>query len=101
MRLEHLSRLRAMTDYLTNGRMHENPWGLNREDLNAIFAATCEPNPKLIEALEAVLMFHSGEQWDSDRRLQWNNLTECADATTKGLCDFIRRRLAASDKSAS
>lgn len=99
MNLQQLSRLRAMVEYLTNGRMHENPWGLNRDDLNAINAAICGmPNPRLIQAIEAVLMFHSGEPWDSAKSCQWSYLTQNRDATTKGLCDFLRETLGTQDR---
>jgi len=41
----------------------------------------------------ALLMFHSGEPWTPERQSEWNLLTGGADATTKGLCDFVRETL--------
>lgn len=48
----------------------------------------------IVDALNAVLLFH-GSNWDAEQRFAWHNLTEYAEATTKGLCDFIRKRLEA------
>lgn len=43
-------------------------------------------------ALEAVLLFHGG-QWDKDIHARWRNITKTNDATTKALCDHIRKVL--------
>lgn len=49
-------------------------------------------------ALQAVLLFHDAETWDGDKRLVWANITkeilgECREATTKTLCDIVRKVL--------
>lgn len=43
--------------------------------------------------LEAVLLFHSGRQWDPER---WRELMGDTDPSTKGLCDRIRECLGSS-----
>ena len=48
---------------------------------------------RLEDALAATLLFHSAEPWDRANRLLWFNLTQRPEATTKGLCDFIRETL--------
>ena len=42
-------------------------------------------------ALEATLLFHSGQPWDKAAASKWYTLTKGFDATTKGLCDHIRK----------
>lgn len=42
-------------------------------------------------ALEAVLLFHSGGDWTDEKRERWLELTGNDFATTRSLCDFIRR----------
>jgi hypothetical protein len=86
---EKLFRLRAMV------APGQQTWDLNYHDRRAIeFAMSGFPNPRIVEALEAVLLFYHAGEWTSDLRLRWHNLTAGADCTTKGLCDFIRKRLA-------
>lgn len=41
-------------------------------------------------ALEAVLLFHSSKNWDSECQARWIELTGTEVATTRSLCDFIR-----------
>jgi hypothetical protein len=92
MNLEQYSRLRAMCDCLPGSVAS---WDLSREDQNAIRAAIHGlPNPRLVQALQAILLFYVPGPWDSARQLEWGQLTDHADCTTKGLCDFIRKRLA-------
>ena len=95
MTLEQLCRLRAMGNHVG--------WELLPEDVEAIAAAIeGMPNPRLVQALEAVLMFYSGGPWDAEMQLRWAQLTSGFDpwtgrtyhCTSKGLCDFIRQRLA-------
>lgn len=45
-------------------------------------------------ALEAVLLFHEGGEWDASRRAAWTLLTGQEEATTKGLCNTVRAALA-------
>lgn len=54
--------------------------------------------PALRDACEAVLLFHSGGPWDETKREQWFNLTQETDATTKVLCDTVRKALAGTTK---
>jgi hypothetical protein len=94
MNLNQVCRLRTLVD----AALFPKPGGpisdLSRDDANAILSALKElPNPRLVEALEAVLLFHSGTPWDSEKRLQWSNIVGHSDATTKALCNFIRSRL--------
>lgn len=45
------------------------------------------------KALSAVLLFHSGSPWDEEKSLEWFRLTGAYEATTKMLCDAVRRVL--------
>jgi len=60
---------------------------------DAEWRALRKENTALLEALEAVLMFHAGGQWDADKRNRWQVLTGHEEATTKVLCDFVRAAL--------
>jgi hypothetical protein len=51
------------------------------------------PANDLAGLLEAVLLFHGGGEWDTDKRLAWFNRVGAAEATTKVLCDRIRAAL--------
>jgi hypothetical protein len=44
------------------------------------------------EALELVLLFHSGSAWDK-QQMRWNELTGGREATTRVLCDCAREAL--------
>ena len=54
-------------------------------------------SPLLRDACRAVLLFHSGGEWDEERRNEWHALTGEDEATTKILCDTVRRALAGID----
>jgi hypothetical protein len=45
------------------------------------------------DALEAVLLFHSASPWTPEKRARWAKLTGEAEATTRALCDAVRRAL--------
>jgi hypothetical protein len=47
------------------------------------------------EALRAVLLFHDGEPWDFEKAQEWRLLTGDDRATTRVLCDLVRKALAA------
>jgi hypothetical protein len=42
-------------------------------------------------ALKLVLRFHSGRPWTNDDRAKWRELTGSDEATTKVMCDHIRK----------
>lgn len=44
-------------------------------------------------ALEAALLFHGGGLWDKEKSSKWFQLTKSHEATTKVLCDHIRKVL--------
>lgn len=44
-------------------------------------------------ALEAVLLFHDASPWDVTKRYAWYALTRSTEATTKVLCDTVRKAL--------
>lgn len=44
-------------------------------------------------ALCAVLLFHSPSLWTDTKRLCWMELTGSSEATTKVLCDTVRKAL--------
>ena len=95
MTLEQLCRLRTIADSVLFPKPSGPICDLSRDEAKAILAAIDGmPNPRLVEALEAVLLFYHAGEWTPELRLQWGDLTEHADCTTKGLCDFIRKRLA-------
>ncbi len=48
----------------------------------------------LVDALEAVLLFHAGGPWDGASAQRWRDLTGGDNASTKGLCDVVRAALA-------
>ena len=50
--------------------------------------------PELLAALEAVLLFHSGREWDATTRREWSRLVGAPDATTKVLCEVARSAIA-------
>lgn len=54
-------------------------------------------SPLLRDACRAVLLFHSGADWNEERRNEWHALTGEGEATTKILCDTVRRALAGID----
>jgi hypothetical protein len=45
------------------------------------------------DALEAVLLFHSASPWTPEKQARWAKLTGEAEATTRALCDAVRRAL--------
>ena len=45
------------------------------------------------DALKAVLLFHSGREWNDEARAEWLRLTGREEATTKALCDTVRDAL--------
>lgn len=47
----------------------------------------------LRDALRAVLLFYSPSPWDEKKRNDWFDLTRETEATTKVLCDTVRRAL--------
>lgn len=49
-------------------------------------------------ALEATLLFHSGQPWDKEKSSKWFQLTKSYEATTKVLCDHIRKVLRRTDE---
>jgi hypothetical protein len=49
--------------------------------------------PEMAGALAAVLLFHSTSPWDDEKRRRWRRLAESEEATTKVLCDLVRRAL--------
>ena len=48
----------------------------------------------LLDALEAVLLFYTVGPWDEAKKTRWWNLTQTNEATTKNLCDNIRKVIA-------
>jgi hypothetical protein len=45
------------------------------------------------DALEAVLLFQSASPWTPEKQARWAKLTGEAEATTRALCDAVRRAL--------
>ena len=81
----------AILQCMCNGLFQPTRYDLSRDDMNAVAAAIDGmPNPRLVKALHAVLLFYDPGPWDSHKQLAWHNLTGLEGATTKGLCDFIR-----------
>lgn len=48
----------------------------------------------LAKACRAVLLFHGASEWTPDVRSEWKELTGADEATTRTLCDAVRRALA-------
>lgn len=57
-------------------------------------------SPAMKAACEATLLFHSLGPWGEQQRLEWFNLTGMSEATTKNLCEFVRRCIAKTKASA-
>ncbi len=51
------------------------------------------PANPLVSMLEAVLLFHDGGEWDLAKRKAWIDRVGWEEATTKVLCDAIRKAL--------
>lgn len=49
--------------------------------------------PAMHDALKLVLLFHSSIFWDDEKRATWKSVTGNDDATSKALCDHIRKVL--------
>jgi hypothetical protein len=49
--------------------------------------------PEMAEALDLVLLFHSGGGWTSESQKRWMTLTGSGDATTRVMCDAVRAAL--------
>lgn len=48
-----------------------------------------------LDAMNGVLLFHSGSPWDAAKQEEWRHLTTCVlgepkEATTRTMCDMIR-----------
>jgi hypothetical protein len=52
---------------------------------------------RLREALELVLMFHSGEPWTDSRKLRWREIVGDDNANSRAMCDHIREILEEED----
>lgn len=48
---------------------------------------------KMIKALELVLLFYTGGPWDDKAKALWLSITGNEEATTKSMCDYIRKVL--------
>jgi hypothetical protein len=56
-------------------------------------AVTSESVARMRNALELVLLFHSGGEWDEVKAAKWNRLTQHREPTTRVLCDCVREAL--------
>lgn len=54
---------------------------------DAYLIAAC---PRMLDAIEATLLFHSGDAWMPDKARRWKELTGFEEANTKNLCNFLR-----------
>jgi hypothetical protein len=66
--------------------------GDNKEEMRAN-AALMAASPRLRDAAEATLLFHQASRWDDECAARWRELTGVREATTRALCDFVRRCL--------
>jgi hypothetical protein len=63
-------------------------------DKGSVYGQTCScVSERMALALEAVLMFHAGGDWDDSKRLRWREITGTEDASTRELCNHVRRVL--------
>ena len=51
----------------------------------------------LVSALHLVLRFHSSSPWTHEDTLKWKQITGDDGATTKSLCDYVRKVLGVTD----
>lgn len=68
-----------------------NATGLSNDKAQAIADAHNDSVSRLETALRAVLLFHSASTWDDEKRTVWRSMTGAEEATTKSLCDAIRK----------
>ncbi len=61
------------------------------EDLQREVAHLQEKVGKLEDALSMVLLFHSDGYWSKEKGARWKKITGRHSATTKGMCDHIRK----------
>lgn len=57
-------------------------------------AARLEATDKLLAACKAALLFHGAAHWTIEEKTKWWNITQRSEATTKILCDTIRKAIA-------
>ena len=63
------------------------------------FLRILNAHDKLVEACQAVLLFHRGAAWDYKAKVKWSKLVgPDNEATTKGMCDNIHAALAEAEK---
>lgn len=53
--------------------------------------ATVAQRERFLDGCAAALLFYSPQPWNAERQAEWAKLTDNAQATTRGLCDFIRK----------
>lgn len=58
--------------------------------LKAEAVADRERIKALEEAVALALLFHTGEMWDGAKQSLWEQVTGTNDATTRGLCIYLR-----------
>lgn len=104
-----------MTDHMTQRETLERQWALSEDhefqeamrlarlsvpsgwydtesQARGVAEAAAFETLKFKRALEAVLLFYSPE-WRGEEQRRWVGLTSTKEATTRGLCDFIRKTL--------
>ena len=52
---------------------------------------------QLEDCVDLVLLFHRGGPWLDSDRLRWQRITGNDDATTKAMCDHLRKRMATTE----
>lgn len=67
-----------------------NDMVLTRTRLEERIAQLESHNAALVEALEMVLLYHSGSPWDAAKSKRWERWTGSDDATTRNLCAQVR-----------
>jgi hypothetical protein len=81
--------------YDADGNIFAMGFGHNEQANAVLIVRAVNSHDALVEALEAVLLFHDGAEWDSEKRCAWYNRTQSVEATTKALCDTARAAIKA------
>lgn len=97
VRADYPERTASMSDHevratYADGRKYQTTWD-HLGDARSEHEALADNWFALRAALRAVLLFYHPGLWDQEQRITWGNLTQHGEATTKVLCDTVRKAL--------
>lgn len=74
---------------MSDFRVMEDLYG-RLQDRDSRIAQLEVQNAALVEALEMVVLYHSGSPWDAAKAKRWERWSGSDDATTRNMCDQLR-----------